>query len=994
MGIPTIIESFGGFLKIRSPSRTRTAKPLDLSSSLLDAETPGEVAAVVARFAGSLRACNSAVVVWALDTDPLCEPPTALDESSLELAHCAVASGQPAFSSDGCHVAIPLFRTTPAILLVATNSHAEAVQLVDETAVQLQRAGRHLGRVLESAALKSSHARLERSERLQHALFAISDLAGSDRDMLDMLRGIHAIVGTLMYAENFFIVLHDAERNTVRFPYYADVEDKDPPSGDVEFPMASLARSLTWHLLQKGKPLMGSIDALRGQVSGPLVVIGPDCEDWLGVPILRDGDVHGAIVVQSYRKGIGFSTDDQTLLEFVGSHILIALERKLGTEALEQRVRLRTLELDEANQVLQLEIVERQHAEHLQKALYAIAELATADISQTDFYRGVHAATGQLINARNLFIALLSEDDTSLEFAYAADETNEVYETRPLGRGASEYVLMNGKSIMRTEDMLHLAKLGELDLDTVGGLAVCWLGVPLSVGEEIIGLIVVQSYDESVVYTADDQELLSFVASQVANSLQRRRSAETLRLANAQLERRVQERTRDLSKVILERERAQKQLKHQVMHDGLTGLPNRAYLRDRLVRLLEQLRREPERRYALLYMDVDRFKVINDSLGHLAGDEVLKEVSRRLQTCVREPDIVARLSGDEFAILLEDVPIPDTAVKVAQRVLAVMEPPLQLDDGTVVEPSVSVGVAIGDSSYQLADDVLRDADAAMYRAKKLGRRRFELFDESLQKNAVDVLSMEIKLRAALLRDQFEPYFQPIVRLATGDIVGYEALLRWNHPARGVLEPAAFLQVAQDNGSIEAIDWKMFEMSCRLATRLDPEHQRAYLTINVSPRHFRHADFDATLLAMAQRCGFPPSRLLIELHEGSMIDHPERVRATLERLRANGIGAALDDFGTGYSSLSYLHTFPLQVLKIDRSFVAELDKDATNSSAKVVAAVIGMAHALDMDVVAEGIETAEQRDALMAMGCEFGQGFLLGRPAPIGYWTTPDLPATC
>jgi EAL domain-containing protein (putative c-di-GMP-specific phosphodiesterase class I) len=362
-------------------------------------------------------------------------------------------------------------------------------------------------------------------------------------------------------------------------------------------------------------------------------------------------------------------------------------------------------------------------------------------------------------------------------------------------------------------------------------------------------------------------------------------------------------------------------------------------------------------------------------------------VARRLQTCVREPDIVARLSGDEFAILLEDVPMPDTAVKVAQRVLSVMGQPLQLLDGSVVEPSVSVGVAIGGDNYQLADDVLRDADAAMYRAKKLGRKRFELFDDSLQKNAVDVLAMEIKLRAALLRDQFLPYFQPIVRLTTGEVVGYEALLRWNHPTRGIIEPSEFMQIAQDNGSIEAIDWKMFEMSCKLAKRLDPENTRAYVTINVCPQHFRHADFDETLLALVRRCGLPTSRLVIELHEGSMIDHPQRVRATLERLREAGVGAALDDFGTGYSSLSYLHTFPLRMLKIDRSFVAGLDQEAQNSSAKVVAAVIAMARALEMDVVAEGIETVEQGNALIALGCDFGQGFLFGKPAPIGDWTT-------
>ena len=970
-----------------------TSAQTDLLTRLADAGTPRQVAAVIVRSARDLPDCDSATVVWALDAGgaPQSEPATELSAAQLALARSAAMHGRPVFSRDGRHVAVGLcetesFDNSRAILLLAAESRTEAQQLAADAAAQLKSAGLHLCRALELATLKASNQRLQRSESLQRALFAISDLAGSDRDMPDMLRGIHAIVGTLMYAENFFIVLHDAERDTLRFLYYADVEDPQAPGDHGYLPTSALERSLTWYLLRDGKPLMGSTEQLRTQVSGPLAIIGPEGYDWLGVPMLRDGHVHGAVVVQSYRKDISFSTDDRTLLEFVGNHILIALERKLGKEDLEQRVRLRTLELDMANQGLQLEIIERERSVRLQAALLKIAELATADISQVEFYRHVHAVAGELITATNLFIALITEDGQSLEFAYVIDETDEPYETRPLGRGASEYVLRHGKAILSAADMLELVDRGEMDRDAIGGLAVCWLGVPLSVGDQAIGLIVVQSYDPSVVYGPADQELLSFVASQVANSLQRRRSAETLRLTNAQLEQRVQERTQDLSKEILQRERAQKQLKHQIMHDGLTGLPNRAYLRDRLERVLQRLKREPERRYALLYMDVDRFKVINDSLGHLAGDAVLKEVARRLQACVREPDIVVRLSGDEFAILLEEVPIPDTAVKVAQRVLAVMAPPLQLKDGAVVEPSVSVGIAVGDANYLSADDVLRDADAAMYRAKKSGRKRFELFDDSLQKNAVDVLEMEIKLRAALLRDQFEPYFQPIVRLATGDVVGYESLLRWNHPTRGVIAPPEFLHIVQDNGSIEAVDWKMFEMSCKLATRLDPGH---YVTINVSAQHFRHADFDATLLALVERCGLSPSRLIIELHEGSMIDQPERVRATIERLRAAGIGAALDDFGTGYSSLSYLHTFPLRMLKIDRSFVVGLDKGAQNSSAKVVAAVIAMAHALEMDVVAEGIETTVQRDALMALGCEFGQGYLLGRPAPIGRWTAPS-----
>jgi diguanylate cyclase (GGDEF)-like protein len=432
---------------------------------------------------------------------------------------------------------------------------------------------------------------------------------------------------------------------------------------------------------------------------------------------------------------------------------------------------------------------------------------------------------------------------------------------------------------------------------------------------------------------------------------------------------------------IAERVRVQEQLRHEVMHDALTGLPNRGYLREQLERVLGRLRREPQRRSALLYLDIDRFKVVNDSLGHLAGDAMLQAVATRLQECVREPDLVARLSGDEFAVLLQEVPVPEAAIRVAQRILELLSEPLLLA-GKEIEPSASIGIAIADAGYHGADDVLRDADIALYRAKALGRKRFELFDASLQKHAVDVLEMERDLRVALHQDQFVPFFQPIQRLDTDEVVGFEALIRWQHPERGLLAPAQFLPIAEDSGSIEAIDWWMFEHACRLAAHSLGDGR--YVALNVSPLHFRRDDFGQRLARMLQHTGLPPSRLVIEVTEGSLLDDPEGVRDSLAWLRTQGIGAALDDFGTGYSSLSYLHTFPLQSVKIDRSFVARLGAEEGNSDA-VVVSILALARALGMDAIAEGIETQAQHDTLLAMGCRFGQGYLLGRPAPIAHW---------
>jgi diguanylate cyclase (GGDEF)-like protein len=950
---------------------------------LIVATTPAEVGGVIVELACALADCERATLLWGADIDA---PSGEAGVASGEVALAQRALAGPGFflDVDGRRVAWRLLPDHRAVLLLHFAHGQSAQSLPAVLDRHFAMAGRRLQQTLELTGVQGSHKQLERSENLQRALFAISDLAGSDLDMPELLRGIHEIVSTLMYGENFFIVRSDPERGTMRFLYYADVEDKQGPDTTREESLEGRRLTLTWHLLVGGKPLMGSQAQLREQVGGPIITAGPDSTDWLGVPMLRNGQAHGALVVQSYRDGIVYTLEDRALLEFVGSHILTALERKQTKNDLELRVQTRTLELAEANHGLQLEVLERQRAEQLQAALFQLAQLATADIDENKFYARTHAVVGALLNAENFFIALISDDRQMLEFPYYVDEGICRALVRPLRRGLSEYVLRRARPFLgRLADVERLVQEGEVVVHNIGTPAACWLGVPLVVADEVIGLVAVQGYAEDNVYDAADQELLSFAALQIANSIYRRRSTASLHQANAQLEQRVEERTHELLQQIRQREQVQQQLKHQVMHDSLTGLPNRGYLRDRLDRVLALLQREPERRCALLYLDVDRFKVINDSLGHLAGDAFLREIARRLTSCVRDPDVVARLSGDEFAILLEGVENPAMAVTVAQRILRCLNEPLQLA-GKELEPSASIGIAVADGTrcrYGSADEVLRDADIALYRAKQSGRKRFEIFDEALAKNMVDVLTLEAELRHALQHDEFEPYFQPICQLGNGQIVGYEALLRWNHPGRGLLRPGDFIGIAEDSGLIEAIDWRMFELSCRqLVLRHD---DGTFMTLNVSARHLRYADFDTRLLQLLRSTGLPNSRLIIEVTEGALLDDAERVRATLERLRVAGVGAALDDFGTGYSSLSYLHSLPLRMLKIDQVFVQKLDEvgHTSNTSGVMVEAILALARALNIQVVAEGIETQAQRQRLLAMGCELGQGYLLGRPAP-------------
>ena len=529
----------------------------------------------------SLPGCRGVRVLWGLDTDDTrsSEPPEPIDDNGiaadLDLACAALTDDHPRLAPDGRpQLAIPLWRSG-AVVLLELDRRSHAHEFLALAAESLQVADQRLRSALEVAELHDAMARMEHSEQVQRALFAISDLAGSDRDMPDLLKGIHTIVGSLMYAENFYIVRLDAERNLMRFLYVADVEDP-PPEGDVR--LSDREGTLTWYLLRDGKPLRGDSDQLRAQVSGPLHYLGTDSFDWMGVPILRDGVVEGAIVVQRYRPGTVYSATDQALLQFVGSHILTALERKRNLDDLERSVGQRTLELAEANRGLRLEIGERERAERLQAALFQIAQLATVDIDEDEFYRSIHEVVGKLLNARNFFTALLSEDRQLLEFPYYVDDLESSRPARPLGRSLSEYVLRSGKPLLvSAEDVLELAQRGEIVLVTAGPPSVCWLGVPLIVGDEVVGLVAVQSYDATVVYGPADQELLGFVASQIANALNRRRAARIQQDAFALLEERVQVRTHELRQEISERERIQDQLEHEVMHDTLTGLPNRDY---------------------------------------------------------------------------------------------------------------------------------------------------------------------------------------------------------------------------------------------------------------------------------------------------------------------------------------------------------------------------------------------------------------------------------
>jgi diguanylate cyclase len=418
---------------------------------------------------------------------------------------------------------------------------------------------------------------------------------------------------------------------------------------------------------------------------------------------------------------------------------------------------------------------------------------------------------------------------------------------------------------------------------------------------------------------------------------------------------------------------------NQLLRDPLTGLPSRLLYLNNLKLALERLGRGPQRSVAVLFLDLDRFKVINDSLGHVRGDELLVEVARRLQSCLRPADTVARLSGDEFTVLLEEVEDEVEAANVAQRIIDDIRQAIDLE-GHQVFVGASVGIALSYNGEDRAEDLLRDADLAMYRAKEQGRSRYEIFEVTMGARARMRLDLESELRQALENDELVLHYQPEVSLRSGRIIGAEALVRWEHPTRGLLMPDEFIPVAEETGLILPVGRHVLQKAClQVGEWLDRfgTGAPARVSVNVSGRQLPTLVRDVA--RVLGRTGLDPRSLVLEITESVMMEDPEGAIRTLDALRNMGVALAIDDFGTGYSSLSWLKHFPISTLKLDKSFVQGLGVDPADRA--IAQSVLTMADCLDVTVTAEGIETAEQAEELISLGCISGQGYYYARPQP-------------
>ncbi len=479
------------------------------------------------------------------------------------------------------------------------------------------------------------------------------------------------------------------------------------------------------------------------------------------------------------------------------------------------------------------------------------------------------------------------------------------------------------------------------------------------------------------------QKYLNEIKSTSAQAEQAERDrAEAERARAEQAERHVEE----LSRHIAEQERISVQLQESkdhfrraAFHDALTNLPNRALLAENLKFVIERAKQHEDYQFAVLFLDLDRFKNVNDSLGHSIGDQLLITMARRLESCIREVDMVARLGGDEFAILLDGIPNQAEATNMARRIQEKLQSPFNLS-GHEVFTTTSIGIAVSSTGYDDPENMLRDADTAMYRAKAQGKACYEVFDKGMHTHAVYVLQMENDLRRAIEREELRVYYQPIVALENGQLAGFEALIRWQHPERGFINPSDFIPLAEDTGLIVPLGLWILKRACQQLCQWQwqsPANRSLFMSVNLSGKQVAQPDLVENIRDILDETHVDAKHLKLEITESAVMENAEMAARLLKRLKALGVQLSIDDFGTGYSSLSYLHRFPVNTLKIDRSFVGRIGEAAENI--EIVRTVISLAENMGMEVVAEGIETLSQLAQLRKLKCQYGQGYLFSRP---------------
>ncbi len=719
----------------------------------------------------------------------------------------------------------------------------------------------------------------KRAERIRVATYKISEATNSAQNLNEFFELTHKIIGELMPADNFYIVLYDRKRRLINYPYFVDQREKLSP----EERTTRLGRGLTEYVLRTGESLLATAqvrDELIGK--GEVIAQGPPAVDWLGVPLKVKNETMGVLVVQSYVSTTRFGEEEKNILLFVSTQLSLAIARKKSEEAL------------------------RESEERYALVAQGVSDgLWDWDLKSDRVY----------YSPRWKAMMGLRDDD---EFETIEDWFDRVHE--------------EDADKLKNKIQSHLTR--------------------------------VESHFQCEYRVRHVDGTLRWMLSR--GVAVRNNNGEAYRMAGSQTD-------------ITERKRAESQLIHDAFHDALTGLPNRNLFMDRVGTLIIRTRRTESYEFGVLFIDIDNFKNINDSMGHTTGDHLLIEVTRRLQKCLRLGDTVARMGGDEFGIIVDDAKEPDEVLRVADRIQNSLKIPFDFDEKDVYL-TASIGIALSAAGYERPEDLLRDVDTALYRAKAAGRNRQIIFDATMHEHAVKRLQTETDLRRAIERHEFRLFFQPIIALSTSKIVGFEALVRWQHPHHGLVSPFKFIQVAEETGLIIPIGIQIFEAACKQIKQWHSRFQcnpPISISINLSSRQFLQQDLVQQIDKIRHSYDLEAKYIKLEITESAVMENAAAVSTMLNELRDLNFQLCIDDFGTGYSSLSYLHSFPIHTLKIDQSFVFRVNENGENG--EIIRTIILLAHSMGMDVIAEGVETPAHARLLRQLGCEYAQGYLFSRP---------------
>jgi diguanylate cyclase (GGDEF)-like protein/PAS domain S-box-containing protein len=833
----------------------------------------------------------------------------------------------------------------------------------------------------------------KRLEAERQVLSEIIQGVNATSNLEELLALVHCSLQKILYAENCFVALIDRESGMLHMQFCIDEFDAAPPPQQI-------GKSRTAYVFRTGHPALMTGEVFRALAErGEVEMVGTPSAVWLGVPLKTLNGTIGVLVVQHYHDPNVYSDHDSEFLASVGNQVAVAIERKRAEEALrcgEERYR----ELFEnANDIVYTHDLTGNFTS-LNKTGervtgYTREEACRINIAQVVVPEYVELAR-KMIGQKQV-----GEESTRYELEIFSKDGRRVpleISTRLIYKdGAPVGVQGIARDITERRQSQRALEASEAELRALFAAMTDVIFVIDGEGrylkiaptnpsllykpsEEMLG----KTFHET--FPKDDAD---YFLEYVCRALEAREPVNLeYRLTVGGVEHwfagtvspMLEDAVIWVARDITERKRAEEKLIHIAFHDSLTGLPNRALFTDHLRLAVETSKRQAGNLFAVLFLDLDRFKVINDSLGHPVGDELLVALARRLEGSLRAGDTVARLGGDEFAILLNNLDRPGDALHVADRVQQELTEPFQLGSHEVFT-TASIGIALSTTGYTSEEDVLRDADTVMYRAKAQGAARYEVFDQVMHARVVALMKLENDLRRAIERKEFCLYYQPIVSLSSGRITGFEALVRWQHPERGLVCPADFIPLAEETGLIVPLGMWVLEAACRQMQKwheMSPPHRNLKLSVNLSGRQFVQTDLLDRITRVLAETRFDPRCLQLEITESVVMENAKAIISLMGELRALGLELAIDDFGTGYSSLSYLQRFPIHTLKIDRSFISphgEEDRD----NAEIVRTIILLARNMGKDVVAEGVETEEQLARLRALECEYAQGYIFSPP---------------